>query len=64
MEFTDLTPEQIEKAKACASASELMELAKAEGIELTDEQLEAASGGDEWYCYCDGPTKYHCPTDE
>lgn len=64
MELSDLTPDQIEKAKACTSADELAELAKAEGIKLTDEQLEAASGASEWYCYCDGPTKYHCPTDD
>ena len=40
-----LTAEQIEKARACKNAEELLELAKKEGIELTDEQLEAVSGG-------------------
>lgn len=45
MELNDLTPEQIEKAKACTDARELMELAKAENMELTDEQLEAIAGG-------------------
>ena len=40
-----LTPEQAEKVKACKSQDELLALAKAEGIELTDEQLEAVSGG-------------------
>ena len=40
-----LTEEQIEKVKACKNADELMSLAKAEGIELTSEQLEAVSGG-------------------
>lgn len=40
-----LTQEQIEKVKNCKDMSELMELAKEEGIELTDEQLEAVSGG-------------------
>ena len=43
-----LTPEQLEKARACKSAKELIELAKSEGIELNDEQLEAIAGGS-WY---------------
>ena len=40
-----LTPEQIEKARACKNHEQLLELAKREGIELTDDQLEAVSGG-------------------
>lgn len=40
-----LTKEQIEKVKACKSADEIIALAKAEGVELTPEQLEAVSGG-------------------
>ena len=40
-----LTKEQIAKAKACKNHEELLALAKAEGIELTDEQLTAISGG-------------------
>ncbi len=40
-----LTAAQIEKARACKNTEELLELAKKEGIELTDEQLEAVSGG-------------------
>ena len=43
-----LTPEQMDKARACKSADELVELAKAEGVELNEEQLEAISGGT-WY---------------
>ena len=46
MEFKDLTPEQREKAKACTSAEELIALAQAEGVDLTDEQLESVAGGD------------------
>ena len=48
MEFKDLTPEQQEKARACKTAEELLALAKAEGYELTDEELEAVSGGGAW----------------
>ena len=37
----DLTKEQIAKAMSCETVEELMELAKAEGIELTKEEAEA-----------------------
>ena len=37
----ELTKEQIQKAMSCETADELMELAKAEGIELTKEEAEA-----------------------
>ena len=37
----ELTKEQIQKAMACESVEELMELAKAEGVELTNEEAEA-----------------------
>ena len=42
-----LTKEQIAKVKACHNSDELLALAKAEGIELSEEQLTAISGG----CY-------------
>ena len=37
----ELTKEQIQKAMACESVEELMELAKVEGVELTKEEAEA-----------------------
>ena len=40
-----LTEEQIAKVKQCKNHEELLTLAKQEGIELTDEQLEAINGG-------------------
>ena len=40
-----LTEEQIARVKACKNGDELLELAKAEGVELTSEQIEAVSGG-------------------
>ena len=46
--FNELTPEQIEKARACKDSNDLVELAKTEGIELNDDQLEAIAGG-AWY---------------
>ena len=46
--FNDLTPEQREKVRACKNADELVELAKSEGVELTDDQLDSIAGGT-WY---------------
>ena len=40
-----LNEQQIARVKACKNAEELLALAKAEGVELTDEQLEVISGG-------------------
>lgn len=40
-----LNEEQINKLKACKTQEERLALAKEEGVELTDEQLEAVSGG-------------------
>lgn len=49
MNYNDLTDEQMAKARECKTAEELVALSKAEGIELTDEQLEGISGGG-WTC--------------
>jgi len=40
-----LSKEQIKRLEACKSQKDILELAKQEGIELTDEQLQAVSGG-------------------
>ena len=40
-----LTEEQIAKVKACKNSEELLALAKTEGVELTNEQLETINGG-------------------
>ena len=50
MDFENLSPELKEKALACKSTDELFELAKSEGIELSDEQIAAISGGQSWGC--------------
>ena len=52
-----LTDEQIKKVEACKNSEEILALAKAEGYELSEEQLEAVSGG---ACY-DGITFLACP---
>ena len=49
MNFEDLSPEQQEKVRACKNAEELFELAKAEGHELTEDELAQISGGEAWY---------------
>ena len=44
MDLNAFAPEQIEKAKTCKTAQGLIELANAEGAELTDEQEGAHHG--------------------
>ena len=44
-----LSEEQIKKVEACKNSEEILNLAKAEGVELTDEQLEVVSGGGCFY---------------
>ena len=48
MDFDGLTEEQKAKALACKTPEEMLKLAKEEGYELSDEQLEAVSGGAAW----------------
>lgn len=45
MKFEDLSPELQEKAMACETAEDVFELAKTEGIELSEEDLKLVSGG-------------------
>ena len=40
-----LTQDQIDKVKACDDVNDLIQLAKDEGVELSEEQLAAISGG-------------------
>ena len=53
-----LTPEQIEIASKCKSTEELLSMAKAEGVKLTEEQLQAVNGG---ICKTAEPRKGICP---
>lgn len=36
-----------------------MALAVEQGVELSDEQLEAVSGGEEWYEFCNAHAECH-----
>ena len=60
MNFEDLkNPELQEKLKSAKSAEELVALMREQGVELTDEQLDAVSGGKEWYQFCN--LHHQCP---
>ena len=67
MRFEGLTPEQMEKARACKTTEDVLKLAKEEGYELSDEELGTVSGGD-WDCWtvCSGYcSRYnYCPHDD
>ena len=45
MKYEELTEEQKAKLKECKSAEDVMKLVKEEGKELSDDDLEAISGG-------------------
>lgn len=49
MKYENLTDEQKAKIADAQSPEELLELAKEEGYELSDDELEAISGG--WHLY-------------
>ena len=58
MNFEDLkNPELQEKLKAAKAPEEVLAIAKEEGFELTDDQLEAVSGGAGWH-----HTGMRCPS--
>ena len=48
MDFDNLSPELREEAKKCKSPEDFLELAKREGIQLNNEQLEVISAGGGW----------------
>ena len=58
MDMSKLDPKMRERIEACQSPEEIFALAKEENVELTDEELEAVSGGAGWepvkaFVYCD-----------
>ena len=51
MKFEELSPELQEKAKACKTPEEILDLAKEEGYELSDAELDGVAGG---WCPAEG----------
>lgn len=45
MNYEDLTPEQLAKAKDCKTLEDVLAFAKSEFIELDNEQIESIAGG-------------------
>ena len=60
----DISPELKEKARACKTTDEILALAKQEGYKLSEEELEAVSGGS-WSCLsdCGGYDSSTCMSD-
>ena len=62
----DLSPEQQEKAKACKTKEELIQLAAEEDVEIPMEALENVAGGCatfEYYCESCGSTDFYYEDD-
>lgn len=57
MELEDLTPQQRAKLDGCENPEEILALARTEGVELSDAELEAVSGGG-WFA--DAPQCPYC----
>lgn len=70
MDFENLkNPELQEKPKSAKTVNELVALAKKEGLQPSDEQLEAVAGGDSYWDMmvgCEGQAcnGYDCPVQE
>ena len=58
MNFENLTEEQKAKARAAKTPEDVLTLAEEEGYELTDDELEAVSGG-----WCASDCSNHCSND-
>ena len=51
MNFEELkNPELQEKLRSCQTVEELVQLAKEQGVEMSDEALESVAGGIDWSC--------------
>ena len=57
----DISPELKEKARECKTPNEMLALAKKEGYKLSDEEMQAVSGG--WGC-SDDCLDVDCPIND
>ncbi len=48
MDFSNLPQKVMDEARNCSTPEELLELAKREGIELSNDDLEGIAGGQDW----------------
>ena len=48
MDLANLTDAQRELLRDCATPEDILKTAQEQGIELTDDQLEAVAGGTDW----------------
>ena len=65
MDFGKLQDPQIQaKLREAKTPDELLKIAREEGFELSDEQLQAISGGMAWRCTDESCGMYYpCPAD-
>lgn len=52
MYFDDLTQEQQERIRSCETPDEILDVAKEYGMEFSEEQFDAVSGGDQNELWC------------
>ena len=50
MNYENLTAEQMEAVKACKTPDEMLALAREQGYELSEDELDAVAGGSFWNC--------------
>ena len=48
MDINGISEETLEAARNCKTPEELLDLAKQEGVELSDAELEGIAGGQDW----------------
>ena len=62
MNFKELSLELQAKVKACKTPEDLLELANDEGYELSEEELDAVSGGSWHPCWDNCAEDWRCET--
>ena len=64
MSFENLSPELRDKARKCKTPEEILALAREEGYELSEEELQSIAGGVKWSLWCSSQQCYQvCSAD-